>query len=119
MHKIFLFIFAFQNSNQDFNALCFIFVTNLHLKLLDRALNNIRSFLPDIMINIEKYRLFVKLCKVLHNVDHLFHCKLPQFVKPINITKHIAQQKDRAFVLARYKNSLIPWNIHGIKFKFY
>ena len=41
------------------------------------------------------------LFKILHNVDHPLHRKLPQFAKPIRITQHLPQQRDRAFVLAR------------------
>ena len=38
------------------------------------------------------------LHKILHNVDHLLHCKILQFVKPLRITRHTAQQNDKAFV---------------------
>ena len=79
-----------------------------HLKLLDRALNNIRFFLPDILINLEKRRNIACLSilhKILHKVDHPLHCKLPQFAKPIRITRHTTQQNDKAFVLAKYNTN--------------
>ena len=41
------------------------------------------------------------LFKILHNVDHPLHRKLPQFAKPIRISQHLAQERDRVFVLAR------------------
>ena len=76
-----------------------------HLKLFDCALNNIPFFNPDIFINLEIRRN--KAClsilhKNLHKVNHPLHWKLPQFAKPIRITWHTTQQKDKAFVLATY-----------------
>ena len=53
-----------------------------HLKLLDRAPSNIRFFLPVISIDLEKCRNIACLSmpyKILHNVNHPLHCKLPQF----------------------------------------
>ena len=79
--------------------------TDPYLKLLDHALDNILFFLQDILINLEKRRNIACLSilhKILHKVDHLLHCKLPQFAKPIRITRHTTQQNDKAFVLARY-----------------
>ena len=35
------------------------------------------------------------LHKILHKVDHLLLCKLPEFAKPIGITRHTAQQNDK------------------------
>ena len=43
------------------------------------------------------------LHKVLLNVHHSLHYKLPQFTMPIRITQHTAQQNGITFVLARYK----------------
>ena len=40
--------------------------------------------------------------KILHNIDLPLHCKLPQFAKPIRITRHIAQKNYSAFVVAKY-----------------
>ena len=42
------------------------------------------------------------LHKILLNVHHSLHCKHPQFTMPFRITRHTAQQNDKAFVLARY-----------------
>ena len=42
------------------------------------------------------------LHKILCNIDHPLHSKLPQFAKPIRITRHTTQQNDKAFVFARY-----------------
>ena len=79
--------------------------SDLHLKLLDCALNNIRIFLLDILINLEKHRYIACLSilhKILHKVDHPLHWKPLQFAKPICIIRHTAQQNDKIFVLARY-----------------
>ena len=76
-----------------------------HLKLLDCVLNKIQSFLPDIMINLEKRRNITCLPilhKMLHKVYHPVHCKLLEFAKPTRITWHTAQQNDKIFDLARY-----------------
>ena len=48
-----------------------------HLKLLDRALNNIRFFLPELSVDLEKRRNLACLSmihKVLHNSEHPLHC---------------------------------------------
>ena len=74
------------------------------LKVLDRSPNIIRLFLPDILINLKnciKINCLSILHKILHKVDHTLYCKLPHFAKPIRITQHTSQQKDKAFVLAR------------------
>ena len=42
------------------------------------------------------------LQKILHNVDHPLHCKLPQFAMPLHIIQYTAQQNDKALVLAKY-----------------
>ena len=49
------------------------------------------------------------LHKILNNVDHALHSKLPHFVKPTLITQHKAQQNDEAFVLARYNTYQFSW----------
>ena len=39
------------------------------------------------------------LHKILHNVDHPNHCKLPQFAMPNRITQHTVKQNDKALSL--------------------
>ena len=59
----------------------FLLFVTLHLKLLDRAPNNILFFLPDIFINLENCHNIVylsKLHKILHNINYPFI----QFVLP-------------------------------------
>ena len=75
-----------------------------HLRLLDRAFNNIRFFLPDLTLDLEKRRnlaCLAMLYKILHNTDHPLHSKLPQFAMPTRITRQTVRQNDRTFVLSR------------------
>ena len=51
-----------------------------HLKLLDRALNNIKFFLPNLTINLENRRdnaCLSLLYKIYYNPDHPLHSRLP------------------------------------------
>ena len=61
-----------------------------HLRLLDHALGNICFFLPDLSIDLEDRRKIDSLSliyKILNNIDHPLHCKLPQFSVPIHVTR--------------------------------
>ena len=49
------------------------------------------------------------LYKILNNAHHLLHCKLPQYAKLTRITRHTAQQNDKAFVMARYSTYQFSW----------
>ena len=69
--------------------------TDSHLKLLDRVLNNIRFFLPDILINLEQRRNLTSLSmfyNILNNINHPLHQKLPHSANPTRITRHIANK---------------------------
>ena len=79
-----------------------------HLKLLDRALNNIRFFLPELSVDLEKRRNLACLSmihKVLHNSEHPLHCYLPQFAMPIRMTRYAVRQNSRSFAINRCNTS--------------
>ena len=75
-----------------------------HLRILDRALNNIRFILPDLLVDLEKRRNLARLSmlfKILRNTNHPLHCKLPQFAMPMRITRQTVHQNNRTFALTR------------------
>ena len=71
-----------------------------HLKLLDRALNNIRFFLPDISIDLEKRRrvgCLSLLFKIIHNSSHPLHASLPDPYIQVRPTRYALALNDQAF----------------------
>ena len=79
--------------------------SDCHLRLLDRALDNIRFVLPDLSIDLEERRKIASLSllyKILNNINHPLHRKLPQFAVPTRATRQATRQNERTFVLLRH-----------------
>ena len=94
-----------------------------HLKLLDRALRNIRFFLPDISLDLERRRNVAGLSllyKIYHNFDHPLHSSLPAPFSYVRPTRFAIRMNDNAFCAinartSQYARSFIPaftklWN---------
>ena len=102
---------AVQRSIYAFILSCFEYCSpvwssgfDCHLRLLDRALGNIRFILPDLSIDLEERREIASLSlvyKILNNVDQPLHCKLPQFAVPTRATRQATRQNERTFFLLR------------------
>ena len=73
-----------------------------HLRLLDRALDNIHFHLPDLSVYFEDRRKFARFSlfyMILNNINHPLYYKLLQFAVPTGAT----QQNEKTFVLLRHK----------------
>ena len=95
-----------------------------HLKLLDRAINNIRFFLPDVSINLEVRRKVAGLShlyKIFHSVSHPLNACLPTPYNVARPTRYALALNDLAFSAIRassnqYARCFIPffcklWNV--------
>ena len=73
---------------------------NSHLRLLDRALNNIRFIVPDVSSDLEKRRKISCLSflyKVFHNPSHPLHAYLPAPYVRVRQTRYALAMNDHAF----------------------
>ena len=90
---------------------------NSHLKLLDRAFDNIRFFIPTISVNLDSRRKqagLSMLYKIFHNFNHPLHNCLPAPFAPVRRTRFSLALNDFAFsrVIARtnqYDRCFIPF----------
>ena len=88
-----------------------------HLKLLDRALNNIRFLLPNISLDLEHRRKvsgLSMLYKIFHNTDHPLNACLPAQFIPARRTRYTVRLNDYAFseihpATKQYKSSFLPY----------
>jgi len=71
-----------------------------HLKLLDRALNKVKFYVPDISLNLWRRRAvscLSLLYKISHNPKHMLHpCLYERFV-PARLTRNVLSLNDLAF----------------------
>ena len=73
---------------------------NSHLKLLDRALNKVKFYVPDVSLNLWRRRAvscLSLLYKISHNPKHMLHpCLYERFV-PARPTRNVLSLNDLAF----------------------
>ena len=94
-----------------------------HLKLLNRAFNQVRFWLPNLNLKLDHRRLVGSLAllhKIYYNADHLLHDKLPPRFRPGRVTRYALQANDQAFSgvfcnSSQYERCFIPaitkvWN---------
>ena len=71
-----------------------------HLKLLDRALNKVKFYVPDISLNLWRRRAvscLSLLYKIYHDPKHMLHSSLYERFVPARPTRNVLRWNDLAF----------------------
>ena len=79
-----------------------------HLRLLDRAFNGIRFFIPDLSINLHERREVASLVfffKIFNNNNHPMHFHLPPPYIPRRVTRFANAVNDAAFQFVRFNTT--------------
>ena len=79
-----------------------------HLKLLERAFNQIKFLLPDLQISLSHRRTVVSMThflKTISNTDNPLHRLLPAPSRPIRATRFSGSMNDRSLVVNRFRTS--------------
>ena len=103
--------FAFILPKFEYCSVVWMSAADCHLRLLDRAINNIKFLLPNLTIDLHKRRLVGALSflfKIIDNNRHPLYSALPEPFVAARLTRYsnnIINRNSKAFSLPRYNTT--------------